>query len=347
MSALSRSLSGALLLFAGFTLLAQAAEGPMVEVVPVTKALVRDELITFGSLRSDESVMIRPEIDGRLAQLHFREGQSVEAGALLVSLDDAISRAELAQARANLNLAEKNFQRAQMLFKRGASNAQALDEASAQQQAARASLALAQARLDKTRIQAPHDGVLGLREASPGDYLSAGQDIVNLEVLDPLKVDFRIPQKSVNQVRLGQTVEISLDAYPGERFVGEIFAINPRLDEAGRSQAIRARIDNPERRLRPGQFVKVSVILDERADALIIPEEAVMPVGERLLVNLVVDGKVAVREVELGKRMDGTVEVRKGLRGDETLISAGWQKVREGMPVRTKVAAGRPTEPNP
>ncbi len=347
MSALSRSLSGALLLFAGFTLPAQAAEGPMVEVVPVTKALVRDELITFGSLRSDESVMIRPEIDGRLAQLHFREGQSVEAGALLVSLDDAISRAELAQARANLNLAEKNFQRAQMLFKRGASNAQALDEASAQQQAARASLALAQARLDKTRIQAPHDGVLGLREASPGDYLSAGQDIVNLEVLDPLKVDFRIPQKSVNQVRLGQTVEISLDAYPGERFVGEIFAINPRLDEAGRSQAIRARIDNPERRLRPGQFVKVSVILDERADALIIPEEAVMPVGERLLVNLVVDGKVAVREVELGKRMDGTVEVREGLRGDETLISAGWQKVREGMAVRTKVAADRPTEPNP
>ncbi len=347
MSALSRSLSGALLLFAGFTLPVQAAEGPMVEVVPVTKALVRDELITFGSLRSDESVMIRPEIDGRLAQLHFREGQSVEAGALLVSLDDAISRAELAQARANLNLAEKNFQRAQMLFKRGASNAQALDEASAQQQAARASLALAQARLDKTRIQAPHDGVLGLREASPGDYLSAGQDIVNLEVLDPLKVDFRIPQKSVNQVRLGQTVEISLDAYPGERFVGEIFAINPRLDEAGRSQAIRARIDNPERRLRPGQFVKVSVILDERANALIIPEEAVMPVGERLLVNLVVDGKVAVREVELGKRMDGTVEVREGLRGDETLISAGWQKVREGMAVRTKVAADRPTEPNP
>nr|WP_298145218.1 efflux RND transporter periplasmic adaptor subunit [uncultured Pseudomonas sp.] len=346
MSVLSRSLSGAFLLFVGFSLAAQAAEGPMVEVVPVAKALVRDELITFGSLRSDESVMIRPEIDGRLAQLHFREGQSVKAGALLVSLDDAISRAELAQAQANLNLAEKNFQRAQMLFKRGASNAQALDEASAQQQAARASLALAQARLDKTRIQAPHDGVLGLREASPGDYLSAGQDIVNLEVLDPLKVDFRIPQKHVSQIHVGQAVEISLDAYPSERFVGEIFAINPRLDEIGRSQAIRARIDNAERRLRPGQFVKVAVILDERADALIIPEEAVMPVGERLLVNLVVDGKVAVREVELGKRMDGTVEVRKGLHGDETVISAGWQKVRDGMSVRTKVAADRTAEPN-
>jgi membrane fusion protein (multidrug efflux system) len=338
MSARPRALFVAsLLLLSAVWPLAHAAEGPLVEVVQVEKALVRDELITFGSLRSDESVMIRPEIEGRLASLHFREGQAVTAGTLLVSLDDAITRAERAQAQANLNLAEKNHQRAQMLFKRGASNAQALDEASAQQQAARASLALAQARLDKTRIHAPHDGVLGLRHVSPGDYLSAGQDIVNLEVLDPLKVDFRIPQKAVSQIRLQQSIEISLDAYPGERFSGEIYAINPRLDEAGRSQAIRAHIANADGRLNPGQFVKVSVILAERPEALVIPEEAVMPVGERLLVNLVVDGKVEVREVKLGKRSAGTVEVREGLVGDETLISAGWQKVRAGMAVRTKV----------
>jgi membrane fusion protein (multidrug efflux system) len=337
MSARPRALFVAsLLLLSAVWPLAQAAEGPLVEVVQVEKALVRDELITFGSLRSDESVMIRPEIEGRLAALHFREGQAVAAGTLLVSLDDAIARAERAQAQANLNLAEKNHQRAQMLFKRGASNAQALDEASAQQQAARASLALAQARLDKTRIHAPHDGVLGLRHVSPGDYLSAGQDIVNLEVLDPLKVDFRIPQKAVSQIRLRQSIEVSLDAYPGERFRGEIYAINPRLDEAGRSQAIRAHIANADGRLNPGQFVKVSVILAERPSALVIPEEAVMPVGERLLVNLVVDGKVEVREVKLGKRTAGRVEVREGLVGDETLISAGWQKVRAGMAVRTK-----------
>lgn len=314
-----------------------ANQGPLVEVVQAEKTLVRDELITFGSLRSDESVMIRPEIAGRLATLHFREGQSVEAGTLLVSLDDAIARAELAQARANLNLAESNFQRAQMLFKRGASNAQALDEASAQQQAARATLALSQARLDKTRIRAPHAGVLGLRHVSPGDYLSEGQDIVNLEVLDPLKVEFRIPQKAVSQIRLGQPIEVGLDAYPGERFVGEIFAINPRLDEAGRSQAIRAHIDNADGRLNPGQFVKVTVILAERPEALVIPEEAVMPVGERLLVNLVVGDKVELREVKLGKRFAGKVEVREGLSGGEVLISAGWQKVREGLQVRTKV----------
>ncbi|MGE8496779.1 MAG: efflux RND transporter periplasmic adaptor subunit [Pseudomonas sp.] len=327
------------LLFSSVFPLVHAAEGPMVEVVAVKKALVRDELVTFGSLRSDESVMIRPEIEGRLAALHFREGQAVVAGDRLISLDDAISRAEFAQARANLNLAEKNFERSQMLFKRGASNAQALDEASAQQQAARASLALAQARLDKTQILAPYDGVLGLRQVSPGDYLSAGQDIVNLEVLDPLKVDFRIPQKAVSQVRLGQIVEISLDAYPNERFRGEIFAINPRLDEVGRSQAIRAHIDNDDRRLRPGQFVKVYVILAERPGALVIPEEAVMPVGDQLLVNLVVDGKVDRREVKLGRRLDGGVEVVEGLQGDETLISAGWQKVNQGTAVRTKPGA--------
>jgi membrane fusion protein, multidrug efflux system len=320
-----------------FSVSAQANEGPLVEVVKPERSLVRDELVTFGSLRPDESVMIRPEIAGRVAQLHFREGQRVEAGALLVSLDDSITRAELAQAQANLNLAEKNFQRAQMLFKRGASNAQALDEANAEQQASRASLALSQARLDKTRILAPYDGVLGLRAVSPGDYLSEGQDIVNLEVLDPLKVDFRIPQKAVSQIRLKQVIEISLDAYPGERFTGEIFAINPRLDEAGRSQAIRAHISNSEGRLSPGQFVRVSVILAERPNALLIPEEAIMPVGDKRLVNLVVEGKVELREVKLGKRLDGKVEVVEGLQGDETLISAGWQKVRAGAPVRTKV----------
>lgn len=325
--------------FAGQSL---AVDGPMVEVVAVKQMAVRDELITFGSLRSDESVMIRPELEGRLASLHFREGQAVNAGDLLVSLDDAIARAELAQARANLELAEKSHQRAQMLFQRGASNAQALDEAQSQRQAARASLALAQARLDKTQLKAPHAGVLGLRQASVGDYLGAGQDIVNLEVLDPLKVDFRIPQKAVAQVRLGQSVEITLDTYPGERFRGEIYAINPRLDEAGRSQAIRAHIGNPDRHLRPGQFVRVSVILDERPQALVIPEEAVMPQGDRLLVNLLVDGKVERREVTLGKRFDGLVEVREGLQGDETVISAGWQKVRPGLAVRSKSGERQP-----
>lgn len=338
MAALGRRLSAALLMLASLSPHAQTGEGPLVEVAPVQEALVRDELITFGSLRSDESVMIRPEIDGRLARLHFREGQTVAAGDLLVSLDDAITRAELAQAQANLGLAESSFQRAQLLFSRGASNAQALDEARAQQQAARASLALAQARLDKTQIRAPLDGQLGLRQVSPGDYLEAGQDIVNLEVLDPLKLDFRIPQKAVGQLHLGQAVEVRLDAYPGELFRGAVNAINPRLDEVGRSQAVRAQLANPDRRLKPGEFVRVTVILAERPQALVIPEEAVMPLGERQLVNLVVDGKVEQREVKLGRRLGGRVEVREGLQGDETLISAGWQKVRPGMAVRTRPA---------
>lgn len=328
-----------LLLCGLFTCPAFAANLPLVEVAEPQRALVRDELVTFGSLRSDESVTLRPEVDGRLARLHFREGEAVKAGDLLVSLDDAIARAELDQARANLDLAEKSYQRAQMLYKRGASNAQAQDEALSQQQAARASLALAQARLDKTQLRAPYDGVLGLRQVSPGDYLSAGQDIVNLEVLDPLKVDFRIPQKAVAQVQLGQTVEISVDAYPGERFLGRIAALNPRLDEVGRSQAIRAEIANADRRLKPGQFVKVSVILAERPDALLIPEEAVIPVGRQLYVAVVVDGKVARLPVRIGQRQRGRAEVVEGLAGDEQVITAGWQKAAPGQEVRT-VARG-------
>ncbi|MBS7691635.1 efflux RND transporter periplasmic adaptor subunit [Pseudomonas lalucatii] len=326
------------LLLAGVPGLAETGQGPLVEVVRPERGLVRDELITFGSLRSAESVMIRPEIDGRLARLHFREGQAVSAGDLLVSLDDAIARAELALARANLDLAESNLRRSQLLFQRGASNAQALDEARAEAQARRASLALARARLDKTQIRAPYDGLLGLRQVSPGDYLEAGQDIVNLEVLDPLKLDFRVPQKAVGQVHPGQAVEVRLDAFADEVFRGSISAVNPQLDVAGRSQAIRAQLGNPERRLKPGQFVRVTVIIAERPQALLIPEEAVMPLGERLLVNLVVDGRVEQREIRLGRRLGGRAEVREGLDGDETLISAGWHKVRPGMAVRTRPA---------
>lgn len=315
--------------------LAMAETVPLVEVAQPEVTRVRDELVTFGSLRSDESTMIRPEVEGRVAALHFREGQAVSSGELLLTLDDAIARAELAQAQANLDLAQKSFERAQMLFKRGASNAQALDEASSQQQAARASLALARARLDKTQIRAPYDGVLGLRLVSVGDYLSAGDDIVNLEVLDPLKVDFRVPQKAVSQVRVEQPVELSLDAYPGERFRGRIIALNPRLDEVGRSQAIRAQVGNADHRLKPGQFVKVSVILAERPQALVIPEEAVMPMGQLLFVNLISDGKVERRQVRIGQRQRGRAEVVEGLEGSETLITAGWQKVGPGDAVRT------------
>jgi membrane fusion protein (multidrug efflux system) len=322
------------------SLSALAQEAPLVEVAEPQRALVRDELVTFGSLRSDESVMIRPEVEGRVATLHFQEGQAVKGGDLLISLDDAIARAELAQARANLDLAEKSFQRAKMLFARGASNAQAQDESLSQEQAARASLALAQARLDKTQIRAPYDGTLGLRLVSVGDYLSAGQDVVNLEVLDPLKVDFRVPQKAVSQVSIGQAVELSLDAYPGERFRGAIIALNPRLDEVGRSQAIRAQIPNQDHRLKPGQFVKVSVILAERPQALLIPEEAVMPLGQQLFVNLVVDGKVERRPIKIGQRLRGKAEVREGLQGDEQVITAGWQKVSPGLEVRTVARGG-------
>ncbi|MFZ6048852.1 efflux RND transporter periplasmic adaptor subunit [Pseudomonas sp. CR3202] len=322
------------------SLSAVAQEAPLVEVAEPQRALVRDELVTFGSLRSDESVMIRPEVEGRVAALHFQEGQLVKGGELLVSLDDDIARAELAQARANLDLAEKSYQRAKMLFARGASNAQAQDESLSQEQAARASLALAQARLDKTQIRAPYDGTLGLRQVSVGDYLDAGQDVVNLEVLDPLKVDFRIPQKAVSQVGIGQPIEISLDAYPGERFRGAIIALNPRLDEVGRSQAIRAQVPNQDHRLKPGQFVKVSVILAERPEALLIPEEAVMPIGQQLFVNLVVDGKVERRQIKIGQRLRGKAEVREGLQGNEQVITAGWQKVSPEMEVRTVARGG-------
>ena len=136
-------------------------------------------------------------------------------------------------------------------------------------------------------------------------------------------------------MRLQQRIELSLDAYPNERFQGEIIALNPRLDEVGRSQAIRAQVANRDQRLKPGQFVKVSVILAERPQALMIPEEAIMPMGQQLMVNLLVAGKVERRVIRIGQRLNGWAEVVEGLQGGETVISAGWQKVVPGREVRS------------
>ena len=262
---------------------AYANEGPLVEVVTVERSLVRDELVTFGSLRPDESVMIRPEIAGRIAQLHFREGQRIEAGALLVSLDDSIVTApSLPRRGPTWTLAQNNFQRAQMLFKRGASNAQALDEASAQQQAARASLALSQARLDKTRIFGPAMRVCwGCARPAPAITSAKAR------TSSTWKCSTRSRSISVSRKRRSArsvSNKPSKSAWmpiPVSASSGEIFAVNPRLDEVGRSQAIRAHISNSEGRLSPGQFVRVSVILAERPNALVIPEEAIMPMGEQ------------------------------------------------------------------
>src|SRR5690606_1248780 len=217
-----------------------------VEAVPVRVGTVTRTITAVGTLQSNESVILRPEIAGRIAEIHFREGERVAAGAPLVTLDDSVYRAELAQAEAGLNLSRQNSQRAQELFQRRVGTARTRDEAMAALRASEAEVALARARLEKTRLTAPFSGVLGLRRVSVGDYVIPGQDSGNLENIDPIKVDFRVPEPALRDIQVGQSVEVQVDAFPGETFTGEAYAIDPRIDADGRSVVIRARLENDD-----------------------------------------------------------------------------------------------------
>lgn len=304
-----------------------AVEAVRAELQPVT-----EEIVVIGTLASNESVIVRPEIAGRIAKIHFREGERVQRGTPLLSLDASVQEAELREAEAALHVSQRNYARAEELLKKGAGAVRQRDEALGQLEADQARVALAQARLQKMSLTAPFDGVLGLRKVSVGAYVTPGQDIVNLENIDPIKVEFRVPETSLRVLREGQKIRVQVDAFPDAAFAGEVYAMDPRIDAAGRSVAIRARIPNPDGLLRPGLFARVALTIEERR-SVVVPETAIVPRGDQQFVYRAVDGKAALTQVELGLRRNAQVELRSGVAPGELVVSAGQIKLRDGAPV--------------
>jgi membrane fusion protein (multidrug efflux system) len=311
-----------------------------VETARVATAALQDDVSAVGTLRSNESVVVRPEISGRIEQLGFREGAPVTKGQVIVRLDDAVPAAEVAQARANLALAESSYNRTQQLQKENYVSATASDQALNGLRVAQANVQLAEAKLAKTRIVAPFAGIIGIRRVSIGDYIKEGQDLVTLEDVSSLKVDFRLPEQLLATLRPGQSVEIASDALPGRRYAGSVEAIDPLIDQNGRAVVLRARLKNADGQLRPGMFVRTRIILEERANALTIPEEAIVPVGADQYVFRVVDGKAQRVKVATGLRRDGRVEIVGGLGREDVVVTAGQLKVRDGSMVAT--GGGKP-----
>lgn len=325
----------------------QVAAGPPpegfampVEAQPVRVGVVAVEVRAVGSLRSNESVLIAPEIAGRVAEILVDEGTPIEAGAPVATLDYAIYQAELAQAEASLELSGQNHKRATDLVANGAGTQRALDEAKAALDHDRAAVDLARARLAKTRMAAPFAGVLGMRRVSVGAYVGPGEPIINLEQIDPIKVDFRVPEAALAVVAPGRSIAITVDSLPGRAFEGAIYAVDPLVDEAGRSVVVRARIANPDGALRPGLFARVAVTVELRESALLVPERAIVPFGEDSFVYRVVDGAVAMTKVRLGQRQDGEVEILEGVAAGDMVVTDGLLKIGDGMPVAVIPPAG-------
>ena len=307
----------------------QAAFAVPVEAQEVRIGVSRKEAEAIGTLRSWESVVIKPEVTGRIVKIAFEEGTMVKEGDLLVQLDAAEAEAEMLRAKAALDWAKETYERARKLRGQGSGTAANLDKALADLASAQASLQLAAARLEKMRLVAPFAGMLGLRKVSVGALLVPGQEIVNLEQIDPLKVDFKVPETLLAAIKVGQTIRLRVDAMGSRAVEGTVYAIDPLLETSGRAIVLRARILNPDGALRPGLFARVVLTVEEKPDAIFVPEQSVLPGSDGTMsVFKAVDGKAVMVKVELGERIKGEVEVLSGLKPGDVVVTAGLPKLR-------------------
>ena len=316
-----------------------ASSAVVVEAAAVRVQPIRQEVSAIGTLRSEDSIVLRPELAGVVVGIGFDEGQPVRKGQMLVSLDNSIYQAELNQAQASLTLSQANHQRAAELLAKGAASQRTRDETLAKMRMDEASVALARARMAKTRIAAPYDGVAGLRKVAVGDYVTPGQELVTLDVIDPIKLEFRVPELYLAQVAMGQMVKFQLDALPGREFEAKVYAIDPQVDTDGRSLAIRARANNDDRALRPGLFARAMLGLAQHDNAILIPEEAIIPQGTDHFVYRVAAGKAAMTQVATGIRRDNMVEIVSGLSPSDVVVTAGQLKLHDGAAVSVRSAA--------
>jgi membrane fusion protein (multidrug efflux system) len=322
-----------------------------VEVARAEATTIVDDVTAVGSLKATQGVMIRPEASGRIARLGFTDGQRVRRGQLLVQLDDTLQQAQLEQAKAQASIARTNLQRSRELLAQNFVSQSAVDQNAAALQVAEAQVALALAQLARMRVLAPFDGTAGLRVVDVGDYVKDGADVVNLEDLSALEVEFALPERYVGRARPGLPVAIALDALPGRTFAGQLVALNSLVDANGRSLLVRARLANAGALLKPGMFARPRVVFATREGAIVVPEEALVPQGTRQFLFKVVDGpegrKVAQRlEARLGLRLPGKVEIVEGVQAGDLVVTAGQARLMRGdaVPVRP-IDLSRPPGP--
>ena len=294
-------------------------------------------LYSVGSVAATQGVSVTTEVPGQVEKILFESGHQVEAGDVILQLDDSVDEADLKGLIAQANLARLQFERASKLLKDRSVSQSEYDQSRAQLDSARATVASKRAVIDKKKVRAPFSGRLGIRQVDVGQYLSPGDNIVPLQALDPVYVDFTLPERHFEQLSVGQQMRVEVQAFPGRVFEGSISAINPGIDPGTRSVRVRATLDNPEQLLRPGMFAEVRTVLPPRDDILTLPRTAITfnPYGESVFVILDKDGGLVVqrRQVETGEVREGRVEVLSGLEAGERVVSAGQVKLRNDQQV--------------
>lgn len=318
--------------------------GPVaVEARKVSLMAMADDAQAVGTLRARQAVTLRPEVSGRVVKLGFNDGQRVRQGQLLVQLDDSLQAAQLQQAEAQAAIARTQLQRNRELLTQGFVSASVIDQAEATLKVAEAQVALSKAQLARMQVRAPFNGVAGIRTVNLGDYVKDGADLIAIEDASSMWVDFRLPERFVARLKLGQEVEVALDALPGRAFKAKVEALDTQLDANGRSMLVRARVAGDSAALRSGLFARVRVVFSVREQALVVPEEALVPQGgKQYVVKLVPgqDGKGLMSErveAKLGMRVPGRVELLGGVSAGDLVVTAGQARLMRGGPQPVKL----------
>jgi len=305
-----------------------------VEMAEVATSELESSVRAVGTLEAEASATLRAEVPGQILAVHFEEGEPLKKGARLYSIEATVLEAEVNEARANAERSEAALRRADELFAKQLISGTDYDAARANYNVDVARLRSSEARLSKTVIRTPFDGFVGLRRINIGDYATIGQQLVDVVQLDPLRVAFSVPETLLPKVQPGQPVSVTVDAYPNEVFTGRITAVAPKTDVQGHSLEVRASLPNKALKLRPGLFVRIDVSLGVKPDAIMIPEQAIWPLGQDKVVYVVEDGKAFQRKVRIGERKPGTVEITDGLAAGEIIVTAGQMKLFNGASVQ-------------
>lgn len=304
-----------------------------VDVDTARRETVIDAVRATGRIEAVQAVELRPDEQGRVTELLFREGQAVEAGTPLVKIDDAMLRAQAERAAAERDLAHQQLERMRRLRADNASSPADLERAEAAARAADATLELLRLQVARTTVRAPFAGVVGQRFVSLGDYVTTATRLLTLQTMDPQRVVIEVAERHAADLRRGQTVEFTVAAQPGRVFSADVEFIDPVVQNAGRTITVKARAANPGHALKPGMFIEARLATGTRPDAVVVPEDAVQPLRTANVVWAVVDGKASRRVVELGARAQGVVEIVSGVKAGELVVVGGLERMGEGMPV--------------
>ena len=304
-----------------------------VEAVAAFADTVVDAILATGQIEAIHSVELRPDIEGRIAAIRVREGSAVSKGQPLFQVDDAELKAEVARAEAERDLARQSLARTRELLAQKASSQSELERAEATARSTEAQHQLLKVRLDRTTVRAPFSGVAGRRLVSLGDYVTTSTGLITLQTVSPQRAVFQVPERYANELKVGQEVTFRVAALPGKEFAGRVDFVDPVVQLPGRTITVKAQVPNPRRELQSGMFIEARLATDVRPGAVVIAEDAVLPIQGTNYVWVAVDGKATRRQVELGVRTPGFVEARSGVEPGEQVVVGGQERLAEGAPV--------------